>query len=483
MSSTLRKLKQQAYEAGRKRDWAQAAEAYAEILEMDKSNPSLQNEYGDVCLKAGDTAKAIRQFLSAAAKYRQTGLLNNAQAVYKKVLRYDAGNLNANWFLAEIRSTQGLIADGEQHAIAFLEAAEGVSGEIKEIFLKRCLEIFTLFPESDAVLEKVEGIFRIWDLRLESARAGCLRARLAWQAGRCDEAAAAVARLVEGTPEITNYAEYGRWLETTGRKAKPAGFTDVNTVHLERAADAAPPAAATEAPAAAGEDPAEPAGGRDADVPADSDDLARDEDGCISLDAGDEADVASLVDGAARSFAAEREASPAAEAEPAAHDGTPVNLLDEILAEEGEDILRSSEAEQVSTIASEIGRNLGETADADPEVLYQQGLVYLEMGLYDQAVIALAAAARSARHAVQAREMWGIALHRAGRVADALKVLEDGLAKASGEDRAALGLRYHAGRILEDLGRDDEAQAHYRRVHAIDAGFADVAQRLRLPVA
>lgn len=514
MSSKLRNLKQQAYESGRKRDWAGAAEAYAAILEMDKNNPSLLNEYGDVCVKAGDVPKAIRHFLSAAAKYRQTGLLNNAQAVYKKVLRYDAGNLNANWFLAEIRSTQGLIADGEKHALTFLSGAEEVSGEIKEIFLKRCLEIFTLFPASDAVLEKVEGIFRISNLALESARAGCLRACIAWRAGRQDEAKAWLARIVATCPELTNYAEYARWQETIGCKAKPANFADVNTVSLEPAASSAPAsddpavdrdAAAAEAEAADGIEPAaagepegetaprarEPLAGDsgltgepalEIDDAADGD-VERDEDGCITIETDPTTSFTSLLeDVTVRLERGPDEAVESPTAAGSAPTGGTVNLLDEILAEEGEDILRSSETEQVSTIASEIGRNLGETADADPEVLYQQGLVYLEMGLCDQAVIALAAAAAAPAYALQAREMWGIALYRSGKLAEALAVLEQGLERPGADGPAGLGLRYHAGRILEELGQDEAAQAHYRRVHTADAGFADVAQRLHVSV-
>jgi hypothetical protein len=48
------------------------------------------------------------------------------------------------------------------------------------------------------------------------------------------------------------------------------------------------------------------------------------------------------------------------------------------------------------------------------------------------------------------------------------------------DDRPTLGLRYHAGCILQELGRMDEAQEHFRQVHQVDAGFADVARRLRL---
>ncbi len=493
MSSKLRKLKQQAYEAGRKRDWAAAADAYAQILEHDKNNPSLQNEFGDVCLKMGDTTKAIRQFLSAAAKYRQTGLLSNAQAVYKKVLRHEAGNLNANWYLAEIRSAQGLVAEGVQHALTFLAAANDVSGEIKEIFLKRCLELFVLYAESDQVLERVEGIFRLRNMPLEQARAGCLRACLAHRGGDTAAAAEAVAKLVAAVPEIKNYAEYTRWLEQSGQKPRAGGFADFNAIQLDAAQK---PAAPTPAPLAASAAPTEsgdvqvdgPLAAIDAEsdqtaepeVPAPRDvrsdpavpsaDVERDDDGCITIDVGGETSFSDLL----------AEAASAVPQPAAAPQGGLVNLLQEILAEEGEDILRSSETEQVSTIASEIGRNLGEQQDQDPETLYQQGLVYLEMGLHEQATMSFAGAARDAGFRLRAREMWGIALHRAHQHDAALAVLQEGLAGVA--DGQALGLLYHAGRILEELGREDEAQEHYRRVHVCDAGFADVIQRLRLPV-
>ncbi len=525
LSSKLRKLKQQAYEAGRKRDWSGAAESYAQILEMDKNNPSLLNEYGDVCMKAGETTKAVRQFLAAAAKYKQTGLLNNAQAVYKKVLRHDPKNLNANWFLAEIRSSQGLLADGVAHALTFLASAEEVSGEIKEIFLKRCLELFDLYPESDEVLERVEGIFRIWDMPLESARSGCLRACLAFQAGEAEEAQAAVDRLTEQVPELANYVEFTKWQQVSGKTEAPAGFSDVNSIDLqsdetpspdpepEVVADVAPdPVEEAPVEESAAPDEAEPEAESPADAAAAFEDfldsgaelettvdgfnlgsvddkpaaaeVEKDDDGCISIDVGDgETSFADLVEGAAADVESAAEAAnvddtPAA---PAARTGS-VNLLDEILAEEGDDLLRSSDSEQVSTIASEIGRNLGSQMDADPETQYQQGLVFLEMGLYDQAALAFSAAAGEPTLALQSREMWGIALHREGRLDDALTVLQEGLVDGDVGGRSALGLHYQAGRILEELERGDEAQQHYRKVHAVDAGFADVAERLRTPV-
>ena len=77
----------------------------------------------------------------------------------------------------------------------------------------------------------------------------------------------------------------------------------------------------------------------------------------------------------------------------------------------------------------------------------------------------------------------GQALRGEGRLDEALKVLESGLTGDESGGRSVLGLHYQAGRILEELDRADEAQEHYRQVHAVDAGFADVAERLRTPVA
>lgn len=558
MSSKLRKLKQQAYEAGKKRDWSGAMSAYAEILEFDKNNPSLLNEYGDVCLKAGDASKAVRQFLAAASKYKTTGLLNNAQAVYKKVLRHDPDNLNANWFLAEVRASQGLMVEGEQHALRFLAAAEQVSGEIKDIFLKRCHELFELYPESEAVLEQLAQIFRVWDLPLDSARTNLLRACQLYRQGETEVAGNNVTELLAKHPELSNYKEYTRWQALSGAVAAVDPSVDVNSIQLDDAPIAPQPEPA--APAADEASFADVADDEAPDVPpadeasfadvvadessfadvADVADVADeaapaadeasfadvsvdqptapaapestgdleqdsafgssfsdpdpaevpDDDGCFAIDtedAGDAGDAGGgfgslmddLVNEAAAAVSAAHESTDESEADDLGLGGS-VNLLDEILAEEGEDILRSSDNEQLSTIASEIGRNLGDQQDADPEAQYQQGLVYLELGMHDQAILALETAARSGEHALQAREMWGIALQRAGQPEVALDVFQDGLTDVEPQNRLALGLRYHAGCILQDLERHDEAQEYFRQVHSVDAGFADVARRLRM---
>jgi tetratricopeptide (TPR) repeat protein len=459
LSSKLSKLKQDAYQAGKKRNWAEAMSIYERILDLDKNNPALLNELGDICLKNADTDKAVRHFLNAASKYRQTGLMNNAVAVYKKVLRHDVGNINAHWFLAEIRAGQGLLVDGETHADKFLCAAEEVSGEIKEIFLKRCIQLISLYPASRLLLERIQGIFRVWNLPLEEARATCLLACERLTSGEPQAARELAERAVHTSPEVVNYGEYTRWLETVGEAVPVAVSHDVNTVVLDAVTVPTAPAA-----------PTVPEAPRDAfqeflanDIPVAATPAPPSEDErCYDLsDDEDETSFAGLEPDTPRDS---------------------VDLLQEILDEAGGDF-SGREDQQIDTITSEIGAQISDTSDADPESLYQQGLMYLEMGMYGQAADAFERAADGAGWALRACEMWGIALLRDERYEESLMAFARGLASVEGRPREVIGLMYHAAQACERLGRPDDALAWYERCHAIDPSFLDVRFRLGLPVA
>lgn len=106
------------------------------------------------------------------------------------------------------------------------------------------------------------------------------------------------------------------------------------------------------------------------------------------------------------------------------------------------------------------------------------GLVYLEMGLFDQACESLQKAAEDTEFAVRAREMWGIALSRASRPDEAVDVLEAGLEAAKAGSQEFLGLLYHIGRAHEQAGRMDEALAHYTRIQEQDRSYLDVGKRV-----
>ena len=504
--SKLSKLKQEAYLAGKKRNWDEAVSIYERIIEIDKNNPTLINELGDLCLRKGDIPRAIELFLTAAANYRNTGLQNNAVAIYKKILRHEAENFNAHWFLAELRASQGLPVDGENHALRFLAASDRVSSEVKEIFLKRCTQMLALYTNSLGVLEKLQEVFRFWSMALEEARAQALVICQTFTAGEEDRARDEMAALLERRPELENYPEHRLWVQKVQPGGAPAAaYADVNAINLDAGdGDSPAPAPAQAAPAApsgpnGSTGPAAAPAGRPATQgavataepqPGGSFDefmsgIAADEtaptpaaadaampeksdDGCIEIDSGDTSSFADLMSDPTLQETGGEGAS----------GEQPVDLLAEILAEGDEDLARSA-ARQVDTIASEIGQQVGGAGDdADPGRQYDMGMVYLEMGMFDQAVACLAAAAEDENHAVRAFEMWGIALLRQQQPEEAIAVFERGLSVPKSTSQEQVGLLYHAGRAHEEAGRPEQAVEFYRKAHAVQPAFLDVAERL-----
>ncbi len=516
--SKLSQLKQKAYQAGKDRNWVLAISVYEQILEVEKSNPTVINELGDLCLKAGDARKAVKHFLSAATKYRKTGLLNNSVAICKKILRHEATNMHAHWYLAEIRSSQDLAVEGETHALAFLESGERAGSEIQEIFHKRCGKLLELYPASLPILERLMQVFRTWEMTLEASRAGCLKACVIYDAGNKEEAQAVLDDLLVTSPELRNYPEYGKWNKRINPEENvPGPLSEHNSVSLAgaepdgAAAAETPvePAAETEVPVAgSGEisfaeikiDIPDISGNISGDIPVDipvnvpvdvpegvaEDPVAgetKDEDGCLVIDTDDSSDMADLIAQATKDVDLSGEPDAPAdeivtEAAPEVKADQPVDLLSQILSEDSGDLI-AHDSNQVDTIAAEIGKVVGGgEGDDDADRLYEMGMVYLEMGLFDKASESFETAAADDDYAIRAHEMWGITLQRAGKPDEAITILTAGLQFAESDSRENLGLRYHIGRAHELANRAETAVQIYEEIHGVAPNFLDISTRL-----
>ncbi len=551
--SKLSQLKQDAYQSGKKRDWESAVSIYEQILELDKSNPSLVNELGDLCLKTGDTKKAIKHFLSAASKYRSNGLLNNAVAIYKKVLRHDDSNLNAHWYLAETRASQGLLVEGETHGVLFLEGSTNITGDIKEIFLKRCIQLFELYSNSTTIMQQLLQVFRMWDMQLEAGRVSCILACQIWDSGDEDGARESVQNVTALTPDIVKYPEHTRWLERISPPAGDAGagFSDVNALNLdgvsetpepfesepvvehivepvvepvadsvieqpiesvvapviESVFDQATDAKVTVDPFAVPESNADPVAASKDPVaigdpftavtpdhiePVASIDTDQDEEGCFSLDDDSEVSFDDLISAATmeESVPVEEPAPPFEnQLDDLADGGTAtvnselnekeeeVDLLAQILADDSATLAPAAN-NQVATITEEIGSKVGAAGEGEDGSLYEMGLVYLEMDMYDQACESFEKAAGCPDYAIRAHEMWGITLLRSGNIDQAVIILTAGLDLPEEGSRQQLGMLYHLGRAQEQAERFEEAEHCYKQIYAIDRSFLDVGKRL-----
>jgi tetratricopeptide (TPR) repeat protein len=479
--SKLSTLKQEAYQAGKKKNWAQAIMLYEQILERDKNNPTVINELGDLCLKGDETQRAVRYFLSAASKYRTTGLLNNSVAIYKKILRHDAENLNAHWYLAETRANQGLTVEGENHAVHFLDNSENVAGDIKEIFLKRCQGLFDLFPQSRVILSRLSQIFRIWSMSLEAARADCLLICMDFAGGKEDEARRAIDDLTAKVPEVMNYPEFTKWNGLLNPDSVvTSNHTDFGSISLgTESAEPTPAPAAAEVSGDtsfgdlnldAGPAPVVEVPNIEIEIPSFADEEPEvDDDGCFAID---DEDSGTNFDDLIAQATSEENDRPAADV-PGEES---VDLLTRMLEEEGPDLTAESSGE-LATITSEIGAVVGGDED-DAGRMYEMGMVYLEMGLFDQACDSFKAATDDAEYAVRAHEMWGITLQRANRHDEAITVLNDGLEFAAEGSHERHGLMYHLGLAKEKIGHADEAIECFRKINDVDPKYLDVGRRL-----
>jgi hypothetical protein len=159
-----------------------------------------------------------------------------------------------------------------------------------------------------------------------------------------------------------------------------------------------------------------------------------------------------------------------------AEDGK-VDLLAQMLQSDGPD-LAAGACGELATITEQIGLVVGGGEGNEADRLYEMGMVYLEMGMFNQACDSFELATADAEFSVRAHEMWGITLQRAKRPDEAIGVLARGLAAAREGSREQHGLLYHLGMAMENTGQHDEAIECFRTINDADPTYLDVGRRL-----
>src|SRR3989442_8407885 len=92
--------------------------AIAEYLRVVEDQPrdwNTANILGDLYQRAGQTDKAVEQFIRIADHLNEEGFLPKAGALYKKVLKLKPDHEHALIQGAEIAASQGLLADARSY--------------------------------------------------------------------------------------------------------------------------------------------------------------------------------------------------------------------------------------------------------------------------------------------------------------------------------------------------------------------------------
>lgn len=139
---SIAKLKEQARLHEQKEEWEKAILAYEQALRLSEEGPGeaelqLFNRIGDLHLRRGRQADAVRCYEQAADRYAEAGFYNNAIALCNKALRYSPNRAELYRKLGRYSGAQGFITDARRY---FLEYAERMqrAGELAEAF--RALE-------------------------------------------------------------------------------------------------------------------------------------------------------------------------------------------------------------------------------------------------------------------------------------------------------------------------------------------------------
>jgi len=117
------------------------------------------------------------------------------------------------------------------------------------------------------------------------------------------------------------------------------------------------------------------------------------------------------------------------------------------------------------------------TAGDDPQGHYDLGIAYKEMGMLDDAILQLQAAARHESLRDKAASLLAECFYEKGLPELAVKELQRALRSAVDEDER-LSLHYRLAVVLQELGRDAAARDNLLECYAIDINYRDVARRL-----
>jgi len=124
-------------------------------------------------------------------------------------------------------------------------------------------------------------------------------------------------------------------------------------------------------------------------------------------------------------------------------------------------------------------REVQQQVSGDAHSHYALGVSYLEMGLVDQAIESLRAAAEDPSLKVTASELIGRCLMDHGRFEEAATEFRNVLDEPSLAGESALNLRFELGLALEAAGRLDDALAQFERVYSSQPSYPDAAMKIR----
>jgi tetratricopeptide (TPR) repeat protein len=186
-------------------DLDKAVEEYQKLLAADDSDPYTHVTLGDLYFKKGLAEEAGRRYQEAAEAYRKAGLVKNAIAVCKKMLRLNLRTMDTLRSLAELHAQDGLALDS---ALYFSQYADIVLAHDRRTDAAEALEKASrLLPDEPKYTERLAELWNLEGENLKASRA-LIRAAKAYEVkGLMDEAEGCRARAEDMYPGAATLPE------------------------------------------------------------------------------------------------------------------------------------------------------------------------------------------------------------------------------------------------------------------------------------
>lgn len=140
---------------------------------------------------------------------------------------------------------------------------------------------------------------------------------------------------------------------------------------------------------------------------------------------------------------------------------------------------RGTDEEGFASLFRDFKRGVSQTlGEGDVETHFDLGIAYREMGLFEDAIGEFRYALGSPARRLDALQLMGLCAIDLGRGHDAVGHLEQALASPEVPAEREAPLRYELGRAYLVLPDAERALDAFRRAHALDPGYQDVAERI-----
>jgi len=469
----------------KKRNWEGAIGDYKQLADLDQSNPNIYNELGDLYLKVNDKSDAIKSYERAVEAYTRVGLLNNAVAVCKKLLRFQSANSEIFAKLGGLRKKQGFLKEATTYYLAYMEKLITDVTLEPDAMKERVMAVADTMQDSADVLEAVAGYLLKWESRENAVQVLKKLLLLYEKSGKTERAGEVKTRLQElgidesslQSAKVTTGDENG-WTED--KLWTKAPMTEGERIELDQdisqSSQALPQSESSKEPAPS--KPVHDYGTIELERP--------------SGESTDEPPERTITDPAAAEEPEQVQAEEAVEEEDAGapdpgdtDEGTPGDQV-WIPDEDVPDRLSRNNSDNggkvvhVSQIIDEFRSEIKESVDEeDYRSHYDLGMAYLEMDFLKEAIQEFQFAAKSRAYCVRSLEMIGLSFLKQGQPQLAIKQLRKGLDLVGKSDRENLGLLYNLGLAYEQVGDSEKARSCFEDVYVIDVTFRDVTEKLQ----